>query len=93
MKLQDFLSTLVTKEVMVTLIDYETENELVTLKSPGYASLEDTIEARAVRKWEILSATRLSVLLGDVITDTSNNTDPSDPNTDPSDPNTDPSNP
>lgn len=63
MTLQEFLSALATKEVMVTLIDFSTNEEIVTLKSPGYASLEDTIEARVVKRWEITSATRLTAIL------------------------------
>ena len=83
MKLRDFLSTLMTKEVMVTLIDFDTNNELVTLKSPGYASLEDEIENRAVRKWEIISATKLSILLGDVITEAPAEEEPTEEPTEP----------
>lgn len=75
MKLSEFLSTLNTKDVLATITDYETGEEIVTLKTPGYASLEDTIENRAVRKWEIVSATRINIVLGDTVT----TTEPSNP--------------
>lgn len=63
MKIQEMLSTLTTKEVEVTLIDAETEEDIVTLKAGGYASLEDSIEDRTVKKWRIVSANSIRVML------------------------------
>lgn len=53
MTITEMLSTLSDKEVEVEIIDRDTEETIVSLKSGGYASLQDDIEARKITKWKI----------------------------------------
>lgn len=76
MKLKDFLGALITDNVQVKLVDLQTNAEIITLKVLGYTSLEDTLENREVKQWSISTATSIIAVLGDVIQDT---TEPSDP--------------
>lgn len=82
-KLSDFLSTLTTKDVQATLIDTDTESVLVVLKAEGYASLDDTIENRAVKKWSIQSSSAITIILGDAVennaSEPNNEPEPSNP--------------
>lgn len=68
MTLNDFLETLTTTNVQVTLTDLDTGAEIVSLKVAGFASLDDTIESRQVMQWSIVSATSIKVVLGEVVT-------------------------
>lgn len=63
MTVNEFLSTLNAKDIQVTLIDSDGKTEIITFKAPGYASLEDTLEARTVREWSIGSPISLKVIL------------------------------
>lgn len=63
MTLQEFLSTLTTTGVMVDLADLDSGSIIATLRADSYAVLEDTIEAREVRQWAILSPTHIKVTL------------------------------
>lgn len=81
MKLNQFLSTLLTTGVQVTLVDLQTNTEIASMKASGYASLDDSIEAREVRQWFIINATTLKIILGDVIQDTSADTSDDTQNT------------
>lgn len=67
MKLSQFLSVLVGGNVQITLLDMETGKEIITLKAAGYEHLDDTIEAREVKQWEIVSTTSLKITLGEVL--------------------------
>ena len=92
MKLGEFLSTLRTKNVQVTVNDLQ--DELVCkIDAASYAALDDTVENRKVSRWEITGASAIKVVINDVENtndNTGGNTDPSDPGNDPG---TDPSNP
>ena len=68
MKLSEFLSTLTSSNVQVTLTDLNTNAEIITLKASGYASLDDSIENREVMQWSITSASAVKVVLGDTLT-------------------------
>ena len=68
MKLSEFLSTLTSTNVQVTLTDLNTNTEIITLKASGYASLDDSIENREVMQWSITSASAVKVVLGDALT-------------------------
>lgn len=83
MKLKDFLEALTTSNVQVTLCELDSGAEIATIKVEGFASLDDTIESRKVMQWSMQSGTAIKVILGEVLTD-STNTDPVDP--DPSNP-------
>ena len=65
MTLVQFLSNLQTPNVTVTLVDLETNNEIATFKAAGYSVLDDTIEAKEVKQWTIVSASALRVVLGE----------------------------
>ena len=78
MKLNDFLEALTTANVQVTLCELDSGAEIATIKVEGFASLDDTIENRQVMQWSMQSGTAIKVILGEVLTD-STNTDPSNP--------------
>lgn len=63
MTLNEFLSTLNAKDVQVSLIDSDGKTEIITFKATGYASLEDTLEARTIREWTISSPILVKVIL------------------------------
>ena len=84
MKLSDFLSTLRTKNVTVTINDLQ-DNLVCKIDAASVSALADDLEARTVSRWEIAGATALKVVINEA--DNSSNTDPgTDPGTDPSDP-------
>lgn len=64
MKLTDFLSSLKTKNVMVTITDLE-DNEIAKIYASSYAALDDSLEARKIYRWTITGATSISVILKD----------------------------
>jgi len=68
MNLNEFLSTLTSSNVQVTLMDLDTNAEIITLKASGYESLDDAIENREVKQWSITSASTVKVVLGEVLT-------------------------
>lgn len=96
MTIKDFLSTLKTKNVNVTIYD-RNDDVICKIDASGYAALDDTLEnQREIHRWTMNGASALTVVVDDVADvdptpdpDPGNNTDPSDdPGTDP-----DPSNP
>lgn len=92
MKLSDFLSTLRTKNVTVTINDLQ-DNLVCKIDAASVSALADDLEARTVSRWEIAGATALKVVINEADNSSnsggdSGNTDPgnNDPGTDPSDP-------
>ncbi len=65
MLLSDFLSALKTEGVKVTLID-EDGKEMIKFFSEGYINVESDILARTIKKFEITSATSISVVINNV---------------------------
>lgn len=63
MTLLEFLSTFKTDTVQITLIDGGTNEEIITFKAPGYASLEDELEAREIKEWSIINPIAVKVIL------------------------------
>ena len=61
MKLQDIISALKTKEIKVTIID--DGEEIIKFYSEGYAGVESDILDREVSKWDITSASSISIYL------------------------------
>lgn len=95
MKLQDFLSTLRSKNVQVVINDLQ-DNLVCKIDAASYAALADELENRTVNRWEIAGATSLKVVLNDAVVDNTNDnsSDPgTDPNNDPSSPGSDPNEP
>ena len=68
MKLIDFLSTLKTKNVQVTINDLQ-DNLICKIDAGSVDALDDKIEARTVQRWTILGATALMVVLNDAVED------------------------
>lgn len=66
MTLTQFLSTLKTKDVLVTVIDKD-ETDICKIYASGYAALESAIESRIIYKWDMTSAKAITVILDDVI--------------------------
>lgn len=64
MLLSDFMSALKTTGVKVTLFDTEGK-ELIKFFSEGYTSVESEILARTVKRFELTSATSISIVLSD----------------------------
>ena len=69
MKLGDFLKALAgSAQVMVTITDHNTSAGIAVIEADSYASLEDEIESREVKRWTIVGANKITVELGDVVT-------------------------
>lgn len=69
MKLGDFLKALAgSAQIMVAITDHNTSASIAIITADSYASLEDTIESREVKRWTIVSAAKIAVELGDVVT-------------------------
>lgn len=96
MTIKDFLSTLKTKNVNVTIYD-RNDDVICKIDASGYAALDDTLEnQREIHRWTMNGASALTVVVDDVADvepdptpdpDPGNNTDPDpDPNSDPNDP-------
>ena len=66
MTLLQFISSLITQNVNVIVIDGETEQTIIEFKSQGYAGVEGDVSARTVKKWAIAPtniATAITVTL------------------------------
>lgn len=63
MTLQQLLATFDTTvtDITVTVIDGNTNEQIVKLNASGYASLEDNIEAMTVISWTIISRNSITV--------------------------------
>lgn len=108
MTLKDFLSTLKTKNVNVTIYD-RNDDVICKIDASGYAALDDTLEnQRPIHRWTINGASALTVVVDDVADvepdpdptpdpdpdNNSNSGNNTDPSTDPgTDPSTDPNAP
>ena len=66
MSLAQFLSTLTTVGVQVTIKDVVSGNEIAIIKAGGYSALDDTIESRTVAQWSVVSTSQITVLLNAV---------------------------
>lgn len=61
MNLRDIVSALKTKEIKVTIID--DAEEIIKFYSEGYAGVESDILDRDVSKWDITSASSITIYL------------------------------
>lgn len=66
MLLSDFLSALKTEGVKITLVD-EDGNEMIKFFSEGYTNVESDVLARTVKKFDLTSATSLSIVINNAI--------------------------
>lgn len=63
MTVAQFLSTLTAPGVNVTLKDLDTGDEIVTIKAAGYASLDDTVEAKVIKQWYFTNTSALTCIV------------------------------
>lgn len=63
MTLLQLVETLKSANINVTVIDAETDGEIITFKSQGYQGVEGDVSARTVRRWIITGATAISVFI------------------------------
>jgi hypothetical protein len=61
MKLRDFMETFKSREIKVSVID--AGEDLIKFFSEGWAGVESDILDRNISKWEMTSATSISVYL------------------------------
>ena len=63
MTLLQLIEALKTTNVNVSVIDADTDDEIICFKSQGIAGVENEVSARTVRRWEIAGATSIKVTL------------------------------
>ena len=77
MNLRQLLTTLSDTKVNVKIVDLDTDNEIVSINAAGVDSLDDTIEARPVKRWSIVSTTQIKVVLdAPIVQETPTTTEP-----------------
>jgi len=82
MILREFMSTLKTAELKITLYDSEA-SEIVIFYSPGYLGLESDILNSNVDKWLVISDTELKVYTSYTIPSDDTETDDTEQDTEP----------
>lgn len=63
MTLLQLVSALRTNNIKVTVVDADSDNELIVFFSQGVSGVESDISARIVRRWELMGATAIKVVL------------------------------
>ena len=63
MTLQELVSALKTQNVKVTVIDAESDEELIVFFSQGIGGVEGDLSVRTIRRWELTGATAIKVVL------------------------------
>ena len=63
MTLLQLISTLSTTNVTVAVIDADTEESIIEFKSQGYEGVEGDVSARTVKRWKLVDATSIQVVL------------------------------
>lgn len=66
MKLRDFLSTLRTNNVTVTVHDLE-DKLVCKIDAASVSALADDLEARTINRWQMVGATAINVVLNDEV--------------------------
>lgn len=66
MKLRDFLSTLRTNNVTVTVHDLE-DKLVCKIDAASVSALSDDLEARTINRWQMAGATAINVVLNDEV--------------------------
>lgn len=90
MKLSDFLSTLRTKNVTVTINDLQ-DNLVCKIDAASVAALADDLENRTVNRWNISGATAITCVINEAENNSTNDNTNNNSGTDPSGGGTDPS--
>lgn len=63
MTLLQLVSALRTNNIKVTVVDADSDNELIVFFSQGVSGVESDVSARTVRRWELVGATAIKVVL------------------------------
>ena len=63
MTLLQLISTLGTQNVSVKVVDADTDNVIIEFLSAGIAGVEGDVSARTVRRWKMLGATAIEVVI------------------------------
>lgn len=63
MTLLQLISALKTSNVNVTVVDADTDEEIIVFRSQGVSGVEGDVSARTVRRWELVGATAIKVVL------------------------------
>ncbi len=63
MTLLQLIETLKSANINVTVVDAETDSEIIVFKNTGILGVESDVSARTVRRWEITGATAIKVVL------------------------------
>lgn len=63
MSLLELVSVMKTQNVTISVIDADTDTEIISFKSQGIAGVEGDVSARTVRRWELLGASSIKVTL------------------------------
>lgn len=63
MTLLQLISVLKTNNVNVTVVDADTDEEIIVFRSQGVSGVEGDVSARTVRRWELVGASAIKVVL------------------------------
>lgn len=63
MTLAQLIQALKTQNVNVSVVDAETDTEIISFKSQGIAGVEGDVSARTVRRWELTGASAIKVVI------------------------------
>ncbi len=63
MTLLDFVNTLKTSNVKITVKDADSDGVIITFFSEGIGGVEGDVSARTVKRWEIIGASAVTVVL------------------------------
>lgn len=63
MTLLQLISALKTSNVNVTVVDADTDEEIIVFRSQGVSGVDGDVSARTVRRWELVGATAIKVVL------------------------------
>ncbi len=63
MTLLQLIETLKSANINVTVVDAESDSEIIVFKNTGILGVESDVSARTVRRWEITGATAIKVVL------------------------------
>ncbi len=66
MTLYQFLSTLKTNNILVTIKDLA-DNEIAKAYASSYGALDDELVTRTVARWNVNGATAIAVVLNDAV--------------------------
>lgn len=63
MTLLQLIETLKSANINVTVVDAESDSEIIVFKNTGILGVESDVSARTVRRWELTGATAIKVVL------------------------------